>query len=372
MVFLLTRGAVMADPVEERFRAAFEQVSDTGVVAMAAGYVRGDKMPVIVVRGPRFKGSEQLLKTDARWHIGSITKSFTATVLMRMAERGEIDFDSSLSNLLPEYAADMHPSWHDLTLTEVLSHTAGLRPNFTLSQMIRSTDADNTAVRLNLLGTHWGKPLSGKRGQHVYSNIGYVLAGFIAETRAGASWQDLIRREIARPLGLTSLGFGPPRGAADPWGHKRRFFVTRPVNPSGAGADNPAWLGPAGTLHMSLADLLRWGQTHMRACRGEMPEFLSALACVRLHTPVADDYALGWAVQTLEGLNAGPIQSHNGSNTMWVAELAYSAERDTVLAVAMNTGDITKAESSMRLLVAALMGVERITTPLLVPKPSKP
>ncbi len=353
----LMPGAAMADPADERFRAAFEQVSASGVVAMAAGFALGDGAPVVTVAGVRFKGSEQPVTADARWHIGSISKSFTATLLARMAERGEVDFDTGLAELLPEYAAELHPDWRSLTLSEILSHSAGLRANFTIRQMISAAGDDLTGERLARLRAHWGRKLPGKRGRFAYSNLGYVLAGFVAETRAGLSWQELTRRDIAAPLGLASLGFGPLRGDADPWGHKRSFFVSRPVDPSRRGADNPAWLGPAGTLHMSLADLLRWGQAHIRACRGEMPDFLSAGACQRLHRPVTEGYALGWAVVRFEGINE-PVQAHNGSNTMWVAELAYSAEHDMVLALAMNEARLAKAGASMQVLARALLGSE--------------
>ncbi len=347
-------GAAMADPAEDRFRAAFGQVSASDVVAVAAGFSHRGGAPVVAVRGARFKGSQQLLATDARWHVGSITKSFTATLLARMAERGDVAFDAPLAALVPEYAAELHPDWRSLTLSEILSHTAGLRPNFTIRQMIGAAGNDLTSERLTRLRAHWGKKLPGRRGRFAYSNLGYVLAGLVGETRAGLPWQELIRREIAEPLGLSSLGFGPPRGDADPWGHRRGLFVARPVDPSGRGADNPAWFGPAGTLHMSLGDLLRWGWVHIHACRGEMPDFLSAEACQRLHRPVAGGYALGWALAAFEGLDE-PVQSHNGSNTMWVAELAYSAERDMVLALAMNEARLAEAETSMRVLAKALL-----------------
>lgn len=118
LCLVLTISTATADPVEKRFRDAFEHESAAGVVAMTAGYVLGDAAPVILVNGPRYKGSEQMLGPEARWHVGSITKSFTATLLVQMAERGEINFDAPLAGLLPEHAAEMHSDWHDLTLTE--------------------------------------------------------------------------------------------------------------------------------------------------------------------------------------------------------------------------------------------------------------
>lgn len=355
IVAICLAGTAMADTAEARFSQAFADLSMPASMAMTAGFLQGNQPAIIHTTGPRFKGSEQSVPENARWHVGSITKSFTATLLARMTERGVIDFTTPLGTLLPELAPEMHPDWQSLTLTEILSHTAGLRPNFTDAEMEEPGGPDHMLARLIRLRAHWAKPLPGTRGSFAYSNMGYVLAGLIAETRTGLPWQDLILREIAGPLNLTSIGFGAPSGAADPWGHTARFLRQTPVEPTDLWSDNPAWLGPAGTLHMSLADLLTWGQTHMRACRGEMPDFLSAETCTLLHTPVSSGYALGWVVDDLAWLGGGIIHTHNGSNTMWFAQLAYAPERDLVLAVVINQARGLKASRAMLVLGNALV-----------------
>ncbi len=327
-------------------------------MAVSAGFIMGDDPPVIHATGPRYKGSDEMVSTTARWHIGSITKSFTATLLMRLAARDVLDFDANLAELLPKYASEMHPDWHNLTLTEILSHSAGLPENFKHNDAGGANGSTATEDRLEFLRAVWGRVLPGKRGRYKYSNLGYVLAGFIAETRAGGNWQSLIRDEIAAPLNLNTLGFGPPMGADDPWGHQRRFFRNKPMDPQGQWPDNPVWLGPAGTLHMSIGDLLRWGQVHMHACRGEMPEFLSRSDCARLHEPISNDYALGWQVMPLPNLEDTQAHIHDGSNTFWVAVLLYVPKRDMVLAVAINTGSIRKAHKASQALGNAVLGIE--------------
>ena len=344
----------MADSADRAFRTAFANLPVPQGMAMAAGFVRANGPPVVLATGPRYRGARQQVESGARWHIGSISKSFTATLLMRLAESGAIDFDAPLAELLAEYADEMHADWRALTLGEILSHTAGLPANFTRAEMTAPVEDDLTRARLVRLRGHWSAPLPGTTGRFDYSNLGYVLAGFIAETRAGQPWQQLVRREIAAPLGLTSLGFGAPAGAQDPWGHTFRLFHYAPVAPDDPDSDNPAWLGPAGTLHMSMGDLLKWGQTHLRACRGDMPEFLSAPACRRLHSPVTRNYALGWVVTHEPWLGDGLVQSHDGSNTLWIAELAYSQSEGVVLAVILNQERNRLARRAIATLGAAL------------------
>ncbi len=329
-------GKVMAQSKEDQFRARFAVLAaERNIPGMAVGYVQGAGAPVVAVQGVLFKGTTQPVVPDARWHIGSITKSFTATMVMRLAERGVLSLDAVLGDLLPEFRDEMHGDWQAITLNGLLSHSAGLAANFTRAQMKADFGDDLRMVRLGLLRAHWGKPLPGKPGKFNYSNMGYVLAGFVAETRTGQPWQALIRDEIATPLGLKSLGFGPPVGRDDPRGHRGWPPFKRAIDPTDRWADNPAWLGPAGTIHLDMSDLLEWGRAHLRACRGELPDFLSTQACERLHRPVVRDYALGWTLMPLPGLDQ-PILTHDGSNTMWYASLSFSPEADVVMALTMN------------------------------------
>lgn len=329
-------GMVMAQSKEDQFRTRFAALAaERNIPGMAVGYIQGAGAPVVAVQGVLFKGTTHPVAPDARWHIGSITKSFTATMIMRLVERGVLSLDAPLGDLLPEFRDEMHADWRRVTLNGLLSHSAGLAANFTRAQMMADFGDDLGAARLRLLRAHWGKPLPGTPGKFNYSNMGYVLAGFVAETRTGQPWQALIRDEIATPLGLKSLGFGPPMGKRDPRGHRGWPPFKRAVDPTDRWADNPAWLGPAGTIHLSMADLLEWGRAHLRACRGELPKFLSTGACAQLHRPVAGDYALGWNVMPVAGLDQ-PVLTHDGSNTMWYASLSISPEADVVMALTMN------------------------------------
>lgn len=304
--------------------------------AQGVAVSEGGIVPRVEVSGPVHKASTAMVSPDAAWHIGSITKSFTATLVMQQVDRGVLDLDASIAIYLPDDAATMDPSWQALTLRQLLSHTAGVPANAGLRAMRMRGADDLHTVRRAVLASLWETPVTS--GSYSYSNIGYVLAGYVLETVTGQTWEDLVRQKIATPLNLTSLGFGAPTGAGTAWGHRNWIVRKTPVDPATKGADNPPWIGPAGTIHLNLADLITWGHAHLAACRGETPDFLSAAACQEMQVVNQDSYGLGWVVMDDERY------WHNGSNTMWYAVLSIDPARDRVVAAATNVLDTDRID----------------------------
>lgn len=158
----------------------------------------------------------------------------------------------------------------------------------------------------------------------------------MAERVTGSSWEDLIRREIFGPLGLRSAGFGHPEDGSQsleqPRGHRSLMGFIISVD------DDPTVvIGPAGSIHMSLADLLVYANDHLQGEQGQ-GKLLRAETYRKLHTPVLDNYAYGWVVKPHAEWSNGPVIWHNGSNGMWDALLAISRRTNTIIAVVSNDG----------------------------------
>lgn len=326
-------AATQGASVDEVFRNA---AGDDPRFAIGAAYALNDNDPVVMTAGPTEKNGSVMVANDARWHLGSISKSFTSTLVMRLVEQGLLDLDAPIANYLPAYRDTMHPDWQAATLRQLLSHTSGLPRSAALPVILRTWDDPPYAGRRAALAETWDKPLKGEVGEFRYSNLGYVLVGIVTEEVTQSSWEDLILSQIAVPLGFTTLGFGPPTGVNDPWGHGS--FVPlggkNPNDPANLRSDNPRWFGPAGTIHLSMAELAQWGQVHLRACDGQLPKFLTQASCQTMQTPVSEEYALGWVILTRD--DGERVVWHNGSNTKWYAELAIYSDRDIVVAAATN------------------------------------
>ncbi len=162
------------------------------------------------------------------------------------------------------------------------------------------------------------------------------------EAVTGELWEDLMRREVFTPLGMTHTGFGAP-GVADsvtePWGHVRAGTGWRAI-PPGPFADNPAALGPAGTVNTTLADYARFMSAHLAGARGETGGLLTPATFATLDTPApGSPYAFGWGVATRDWAG-GRVLQHAGSNTMWYATVWLAPERNIAMfAVTNAAGD---------------------------------
>ncbi|MBJ7457050.1 MAG: beta-lactamase family protein, partial [Thermoleophilia bacterium] len=181
-------------------------------------------------------------------------------------------------------------------------------------------------------------------GRFLYSNLGYVLAGAVIERITGTAWEEAVLRLLLAPLGVRSAGFGAPAGD-QPWGHAPRALgVGRgpAVDPGAAGprarpADNPPLLGPAGTLHLTLADWARFvaqfldgGATHLS------PESIDRI----LKVPPGGGPAqgMGWAYPARRSGLEGVGFAQQGCNRMWVAIAVVSPGRDRAALVTANDG----------------------------------
>ncbi|HYN07544.1 MAG TPA: serine hydrolase domain-containing protein [Vicinamibacterales bacterium] len=329
------RGPVAAAPTSlaERLKAV-RAAAD--LPAIGGATFRSTGVLEVAVAGVRRLGDPIEVTTGDLWHIGSITKSFTSTLIGKSTERKDLSWTSTLGELLGQRAGKYAP----VTLVDLLSHRAGLPANIPAALSVEAvTMSPITAARKLLVDRILqGDPASGPGEQYLYSNIGYVIAGAVLEAKTGKSWEDLVQAEVIAPLKLSSVGFGapgPPGAVLQPRGHRQPLTPGSkliPIEPPLA--DNPAYLGPAGTMHMTVGDLARWGQEHLRGERG-VDGLLRGATFRRLHAPPRPEatYALGWAVR-----REGDRRTiwHNGSNTLWYAIVAFDAEADLGVVIVTN------------------------------------
>ena len=110
-------------------------------------------------------------------------------------------------------------------------------------------------------------------------------------------------------------------------------------------ADNSPLIAPAGTVHMTIGDLARYGATHLDGEYGSDPVLLSQSSWQQLHAPFLDDYARGW-IRSERDWAGGSLIWHNGSNTYWYALLMLLPSRNMTLAFVTNDGAIEAANTA--------------------------
>jgi CubicO group peptidase (beta-lactamase class C family) len=295
--------------------------------------------------GLRAVGHPATVTTQDRWHIGSCTKAFTATMIARLVDQDVLSFEDTLAESLPRLAGDMDPAYRSVTILQLLSHTAGLPPVTDDAEVPDFMAAIGSAQgvqaqRAAIARAYLGRPPASKVGEFKYSNLGYIVAGAIAEARTGKSWEDLIREQVFAPLGITQAGFGAPgrAGAIDePLGHRGEAGRRVALDPGDPESDNPPALGPAGTINITLRDWLRFAQDQLDGAHGR-GRLLEPATYRRLQTPVVGHYALGWGVKL--GPDGVPlVLTHNGSNGYWFADIRILTDENVIVLIAANAFD---------------------------------
>lgn len=321
----------------------------------AAALVHRDGLFVAkAASGVRALGQKPYIGREDRWHIGSDTKSFTSTLIMSLSEKGKLRIEETLEEALPQLAARMHPAYRKATIKQLLSHASGLPaltddndlPEF-LTAILGTTDP--VRQRLAAAAHYLAQPPASAIGEFSYSNVGYIIAGAIAETRTGARWEDLVRTQIFEPLGIKQAGFGLPgttKTFDQPHGHKETAQGLVALDPADPAADNPLAIAPAGSINITLGDWMLFAQDQLDGVHGK-GKLLRPESYRLLHTPIAGPYALGWGVKP--GPDGVPLLiTHTGSNGYWIADIRIMPKKNLIVLFVANAGneDANKAVQS--------------------------
>jgi len=338
---------VRAQDLAARAEAALDAAFAGGPPAMAAAVVNRDGVVWSSVRGVRRAGGEEPASLDQLWHLGSNGKAMTAMLYGRLVEQGRAEWGATLPALYPDLTVD--PALAAVTIDDLLCHRSGIMDRDLFSREVlvagHQDQRPTREQRTDFARTALGKSPTGARGTFAYGNGNFVLAGAAIERLTDRPWEDVIQSDLFAPAGMTSVGHGAPQGD-NPWGHRLMGEQLAAVDPS-RGADNPAFMGPAGRMHMTVADYARFLQLHLTQGGGVVqPATMQHLLTPPEGPPPA--YAYGWGVQ-------GPTLSHEGSNTMWHAMALVAPERG--LAVLSVANERTKGGPANQSLARALTGL---------------
>ena len=275
-------------------------------------------------------------------------RSITATMIARLVESGQMKLSDTIGERFPDAA--IHDDWKPVTLKQLLTHTAGAPANFSIVVRLKQPPLGpecTLARREAVLEVLAEKPENPPGEKFAYSNVGYTIAGAMAEKATGATWEDLVKREVFEPLKLTGAGFGPPKSPAE-------TLPTAARSPSASRLENRPWTttrttpqssARAGIVHMTLEDLCTYATEHLRGDCGA-GKLLSAETYKQLHAPELHHYACGWVKKEPNAEIPHTVYWHNGSNTMWYALVVFIPEKNMVVAVTSNDGDVEKAEAA--------------------------
>jgi len=241
------------------------------------------------------------VKPDTVFQSGSMGKQFTATAVMMLVEEGKMGLDDPVTKYLKGAPA----AWQQVTIRELLSHTAGFtdypksfdfRRDYSESQMLKIVEGIPLAFPP---GTKWS-----------YSNLGYLTLGIVIHQVTGEFYGDFLQERIFRPLGMTTT----------------RIISEADIVPNRAAGyrlvkgelKNQEWVSPVvnttadGSLYFSILDLAKWDAALYTAelLKRSSLDQMWTVAKLRNGQPNSDHYGFGWFIESKDGHR---LISHDGA-----------------------------------------------------------
>ncbi|MGW4193895.1 serine hydrolase domain-containing protein [Streptomyces sp. NPDC005004] len=290
--------------------------------SLVAAVVRGGR---VVWQGARSSVDGYAPDGDVQYRIGSITKTFTAVLVMRLRDEGLLDLGDPLEKHLPGTGAG------EATVAELLAHTAGLAAESPGPWWERTPGSLRPELS-DVLGEH---PLLHPVGRRFhYSNPGYTLLGALVEELRGAPWEQVLREEILEPLGLHRTSTQPQAPHAGGWAVHPWADVMLPEPLEDLGR-----MAPAGQLWSTTGDLARFAvflaEGDDRVLSAESVREMRTPAAPAEATDVADGAAYGLGMQ-IQHRGGRLLVGHSGSLPGFVANLVISVEDDVAAIVLAN------------------------------------
>ena len=327
-------GAQSPDAALALYMDRMERAGFSGVVLVA----RGDRVLLAEGYGLADRKARIPAGPETVFSMGSITKLFTATGILRLAHQGRLSLEDSLAVFYPEA-----PSPHRaITIEELLTHSSGLGD-------LPARDVD-AVERDELEARAFASELLFPPGRRYrYSNLGYSLLGAILERVSGREYEAFLRSELLIPAGIRETGYVLPD-----WGDGREAVGYVQGRPRGRFRD--AWTGPRGPywilranggLLTTVSDLHRWVQATLREEGILDPEEVEALTRPRL--PITDrvHQALGWLVDTSR--EGDTILRHSGSNGIFSANVRHSTESSLTVVTFTNVAEFSATDLGVAL-----------------------
>ena len=275
--------------------------------------------------------------------IGSITKPFTASAILKLADQGKLRAGDSITRFLDNVPADKKA----ITIHHLLTHTSGLQNGFGGDYELISRDS--------LVGVVLASKLQSVPGaNYEYSNVGYSLLGAIIEKASGLPYEKYLREHVLLPAGATSTGYRSVDWADKPFavGYRGSGRLGTPLEQLWAD-DGPSWhLRANGGLLSTAGDLYRW----LAAFHGH--QIVSpAMYEKATKPPDGSEYGYGWGVGKLA--NGKRFIGHNGSNGYFYARAVHVPD-DTLTIVFLTNDQANRIMENDLLAIATDRQVQQI------------
>ncbi|HWY99784.1 MAG TPA: serine hydrolase domain-containing protein [Edaphobacter sp.] len=332
--------AATADGIDA---AAADVLKATGVPSASVAVVQGGKVAYVKAYGMARLNPATAAEPGMRYSIGSVSKQFTAAVVLLLMQDGKLKLDDPVGKYLPGLTRA-----NEVTIRQVLSMTSGYQDfwpeDYVMTSMMKSTNPQQ------ILDVWAKKPLDFEPGtEWQYSNTNYVVAGRIAEIAGGKPLIEQLQERIFKPLKMTGV-FNSDASrlpANDPTGYYQHALG--PLRPSPK--EGQGWMFAAGELAMPASDLALWNISMMNRTLLAPASYDAMFTEVKLKDGKGTGYGLGVEVGVRDGHR---YIEHGGEVSGFVSENIVFPEDKAAVTVLTNE-DASSAAGALGRKIAPLV-----------------
>jgi uncharacterized protein (TIGR03118 family) len=284
--------------------------------------------------GSETLGANDPLETDDIFQIGSITKTFVATVVLQLVEAGKLSLDDTLAQRLPAALVGQIPFNDQIQIRQLLNHTSGVF-NYADVLFNNATSLFNTWTAAELIAIAYDNSYFPPGTSWRYANTNYTLLGEIVEAVTGQSLSQVIRDRILTPLGMTNTFFATSEEV--PSGVVNGYWD---IDGNGTLNDvsflNLTWAGASGNMVSNAQDLTKFGQALLGDSTLLTPASLQQMLTL-VPTPDSNTFnGYGLGIAQLRSVT-GTVYGHNGLTLGHRANLWYSPDEQLTYVDLQNT-----------------------------------
>lgn len=282
---------------------------------------------------------------DTVFRMGSITKQFSAAVMLQLVAEGKVSLDDQLSKFFPDFPTP----GADATIAQILNHTVGVQSYTGLPGFMDEASTGRAYTTEELIATFKDVPSPSKPGDEWrYNNSGYVLVGAVIEKVTGKPWHANVDERLAKPLGLKTIRYGlfesgMPGMASGYTLQEGKLAPSKRIHMSVPHA--------AGALIGSVEDLAKWNAALHHGKVVPQPLYAKMIAKTVLNDGKINPYGFGLSNRDVRGRAA---IGHGGGIFGFNTDSIYLPKEDLFVAVFANSDQPATEPGTVMMQLAAL------------------
>ncbi len=304
----------LSPPSNDKLTSIFEHLTDSLIAnskvpgLIAAVWAPDQNLTWIRAKGKSNTATGELMEEELKFRMGSVTKTFTYTVLLQLVDEGKVALEDKITKYLPNYS-----KWNNITVRMICNHSSGIfnytdKPA-TLAGPVKANPMKNWQPQ-ELVDIAYPEPLYFNPGSaHHYSNTNTIIAGMIIEKITGNTFVYELKKRILEPLKLYNTTYPADNFMWGNFSHGYSWTENETPLPDVTESFNPSYAGVSGAMITDIYDLKTWVQALVKGSlisKSLQTERLNAISSGQI-----SGYGLG--IANLGVTNGKKIWGHAGT-----------------------------------------------------------